>query len=446
MATVKYFIRGKSSGSTIYCRFSINRNQVFTRKTGYSINPINWSSVKGKPKEPKDADDKENINKTNDDLVDLRKKIIAEYNSAYKEGREINGKWLGSVINAFNNQEERNELDYLVSWAKHYVEIKPTEISKNGIGVSEGTMKKYHTIIRKLEEFEKESKTTYLLKDVCADWGRGFIKFLSQSQGLKNNTIGKYLKVVKTIVAAARKSGLPVHPQLDDFRGFNESVETIALTNAEIKLLQQSKFINSNLEAAKDWLLIGCFTGQRVSDLLRMNPSMVEELGAFELIVIKQVKGGKTVQIPIHPVVKEILNKRGGLFPPTFSNTPGSNTAMFNKYIKNVCRQVGINTIVPGTLFNHVTKRSEEGNYEKWQLVTSHICRRSFATNFYSTDKYPTPLLMNITGHSTEKQFLEYIGKPPLDYSIQLAKIWAKLAVENMNEPTRIFEEEVNNG
>ena len=37
---------------------------------------------------------------------------------------------------------------------------------------------------------------------------------------------------------------------------------------------------------------------------------------------------------------------------------------------------------------------------------------------------------MNITAHSTEKMFLEYIGKPPLDYSLQLAQQWATEAKE----------------
>jgi len=46
----------------------------------------------------------------------------------------------------------------------------------------------------------------------------------------------------------------------------------------------------------------------------------------------------------------------------------------------------------------------------------------------------PTPLLMNITGHTTEKMFLEYIGKQPIDYSMQLAEIWSKEALKWSDE------------
>jgi hypothetical protein len=73
---------------------------------------------------------------------------------------------------------------------------------------------------------------------------------------------------------------------------------------------------------------------------------------------------------------------------------------------------------------NPKTGRSENGTYPKWKLISSHTCRRSFASNFYAEENYPTPILMNITAHSTEKQFLEYIGKESIDYSLQLAKLW----------------------
>jgi transposase-like protein len=45
---------------------------------------------------------------------------------------------------------------------------------------------------------------------------------------------------------------------------------------------------------------------------------------------------------------------------------------------------------------------------QEYEFVTSHIMRRSFASNYYG--KIETPLLMNITGHSKESTFLTYIG------------------------------------
>jgi len=155
-----------------------------------------------------------------------------------------------------------------------------------------------------------------------------------------------------------------------------------------------------------------------------MEKSMIEEIESYKFIVLTQQKTKKQVQIPIHPIVKNILDKRGGEFPKKLSNNIESAKTIFNMKIKEICKDAKIIEITEGNLKAPKTNRIKKGNYPKYKLIASHVCRRSFATNFYALKQYPTPILMNITAHSTEKMFLEYIGKKPIDYSLQLAKIW----------------------
>jgi integrase len=54
-------------------------------------------------------------------------------------------------------------------------------------------------------------------------------------------------------------------------------------------------------------------------------------------------------------------------------------------------------------------KRKVFDHYPKWKLITSHSFRRSFATNYYKI--IPTPIVMNITGHTRESTFLKYINQ-----------------------------------
>jgi len=99
------------------------------------------------------------------------------------------------------------------------------------------------------------------------------------------------------------------------------------------------------------------------------------------------------------PLVIKILENE---FPRRVSQV------LFNKQIKALCKMSGIEGLVSGFKNNPKTRRKEIVNAPKYEFVTSHIMRRSFASNYYG--KIETPLLMNITGHSKESNFLTYIG------------------------------------
>ena len=75
-------------------------------------------------------------------------------------------------------------------------------------------------------------------------------------------------------------------------------------------------------------------------------------------------------------------------------------------------------------------KRTVKGVFEKWQLVGSHTCRRSFATNLYG--KLETVFIMQMTGHTKESTFLAYIGKTATDYLTQTAERLRALAATNV--------------
>jgi hypothetical protein len=53
----------------------------------------------------------------------------------------------------------------------------------------------------------------------------------------------------------------------------------------------------------------------------------------------------------------------------------------FIKRIKVLCRMAGIEDLVPGFKNNPKTRRKEVVSVPKYEFVTSHIMRRSFASN-----------------------------------------------------------------
>ena len=105
----------------------------------------------------------------------------------------------------------------------------------------------------------------------------------------------------------------------------------------------------------------------------------------------------------------------------------------YNKYIKLVCQIAEINE--PITDRNKATSRGATTikTLPKHKFITSHVGRRSFATNFYGL--IPTPVLMNITGHGTEKVFLAYIGKTTYDNAFHMAELFSKLVSRKKTPP-----------
>jgi integrase len=77
-----------------------------------------------------------------------------------------------------------------------------------------------------------------------------------------------------------------------------------------------------------------------------------------------------------------------------------------NDYLKEVGQLAGLNEVVSVSK-TRGGKRSDTVN-EKWEIVTTHTARRSFATNAFKSG-IPSISIMKITGHTTEKSLMKYI-------------------------------------
>jgi hypothetical protein len=62
----------------------------------------------------------------------------------------------------------------------------------------------------------------------------------------------------------------------------------------------------------------------------------------------------------------------------------------------------------------------KHGKFVKWELVSSHIGRRSFVSNHFG--KIPIPIIMATTGHRSKSLFLNYIDMSRAEMASMLAK------------------------
>ena len=292
-------------------------------------------------------------------------------------------------------------LDYL----NHFISNAATKRVRGygTVGLSYNTIRTYKSLFRIVKAYEVDKSEQLYLNLIDKYTAESFTRFLKIEQQYSDNYCGQLLKLLKIILRDAEKSGLEVHPYsnyIESFKQKNSDRILHILNPNEIKALKGLQHIPEEYTDTYKWFLIGLSIGQRVSDLLKLTPRNLRKATSGLYIDIVQQKTKKAVTIGVaDPLVINILENE---FPKKVSQV------VFNKQIKELCKMAEIDEMISGFKNNPKTRRKEIVSAPKYEFVTSHIMRRSFASNYYG--KIETPLLMNITGHSKESTFLTYIG------------------------------------
>jgi len=432
MATVKFILQSAKDNAPIYARFKDARLIDVKRKTRETINPEHWNEKTGKPRKIQSADKStlKNIEGIKTVLPKIELFILEQYRKR-NDDEIINGLWLEEILTAYYNGGRKiAQLDYLDNYLEYYkTEVLPFRTNR-GKRIADATTKKQITIINKINEFVKAGNRRLKVSDWDVSVSNKFEQFLD-GQGIAKGTIGRYIKYPKTIINHAKTLNIEVSKNIDEIKGYTTETPTIFLTEKELQTIQKITFLEPQLETAKDWLVIGFYTGQRASDLLQMTPKMFTNIDGHTFINLHQQKTKNGVLIPMHDEVKKIIDKRSGQFPPVFSANIESAKTIFNNHLRTIAKKADINRLEFGKKYDAENKRYIYGQYPLYEIISSHVCRRSFATHNYI--KVPTPIIMAVTGHRTEKEFLNYIGKDFNDQSKEILQYWN--AAQQQPEP-----------
>lgn len=279
-----------------------------------------------------------------------------------------------------------------------YIERCKISTNKNGHKLSAALPIKYTTVKNMLEKFNTFRGAEVDFKDFDSSLYDELVNYMLTEKDYSINTYGRVIKFIKTVLRYATDKGY--NTKLDfqtAFIGKSEESDSIYLTEEELEAMYKKDFSdNLRLDRVRDLFLIGCWTGLRFSDFTTIQKADING----DRIRLKTQKTKHTVTIPIHPTVRAILEKYNYQLPPAISNQ------RFNEYIREVAVAAQINS--PFT--KHITKGGKSLSTEmlKNEAVSSHVARRSFATNAYKRKIEPL-LIMAITGHKTETEFLKYI-------------------------------------
>jgi integrase len=414
MATVKYLLQSKKDNSNIYVRYSVDRASVWKRKTGFVIDPKHWSQDKSMP-----IQKSEELKALKSKLDKLAVFINEAYNSGISKGIEFSGDWLQLQIDLFNNKIVVIDLDVLTNSIDAYID--------KGDHLSRGSVKNLENLKKFIINYETDylKGKRVLIRDIDLKFIDVFKKY-HISKGRSINYIGTYISILRAVINSPSLNGIPTHQQFKQIKAIKEVKEPdeiIILTEEEQELIKNVTLEREAHINARKWLLLGCLFGQRAGDLLNITEKNIKEIKGNRIIELKQQKTAKLVAIPLFPQALEIV-ENGWPYKISLEH--------FNKYCKDICKEAEINTIVKGKMRIDKKRTLTAGYYEKWQVISSHVCRRSFATNFYT--RIPTAVLMNITSHSSEQMFLKYIGRTTYDNAEQMLEYFGKLAPKPKKE------------
>ncbi len=430
---MKFVILKESPGSIfIRHRFTLHGKERQARAaTNFSINPEFWDAKNecwdlsckiGNPRRVEDKKHNSEIDEFNESLTEL-KSNIRNYlkTNPYPSSDDLRTEVL-RFHNALPPEEEGQKKDVypddLIKFFALYLEIKSVTIPGEQKALSKSSAMRMRQAIErvskyfghvKISEIDDQFRRIYSTKMIGEEYSQSYIK--------------KDLKIIKQICEYAERQ-IPINIEVKKWKFVNtegRSVSYPTFNLQEIETLHNTPMPHDYLDNARDWLIISCFLGQRVGDFLKMDAKNIID---GEFYVVEQQKGQKDVTIWLLPMVRKILKKRGGQFPRRISESK------YNLYIKEVCKLCGFDELMYGGVIK-VTEngpRKVYGDFPKYELVTSHIGRRSFVTIFKST--MGNDITKSQTGHA-DNSMLELYDQTA---GIEAAKRFKNIFYQNFND------------
>jgi integrase len=390
MAIVNFYLKDPKAekATPINLVFSYGAKAQLKYATGTKVEPANWSFDKQHIREKRGVADAVQRNAF---LKKIDAAITSIYHRLLNEGEEIDNDSLKYHLDVELKRraakKEMNFMEYMEYICKLKKDVKSSDRSIVG------------AVVNNIKLFCKAKKRKLDFKDLTISFRDEFNAFL-EGKDYKQNSISTYFRALKIILAQAQDDGLNPFNYFRSrkFSAFSERVKRPAFTIEELLKLHQLDLRRHPKSYAdvRDIFLIGAFSVMRVSDYNGLDASNFQN----GFIHKKTKKTGKQVVVPMHWVVKEILDKRKGVPPRKYADLT------INRVIKKVAEIAEIDQ--PTLLTYTKGGKQVEEIVPKSQLATSHKARRSGATTMLEAG-IDREKVMILGGWESESSFVRYL-------------------------------------
>jgi len=401
MATFKFYLKDKQAKESLVIlvvrRYVGGKEQRVNYSTKEKINPKYWLSTEQRVKKSYSQH-----NTFNARLNDIKERAKAAVQNLEGTGQPLTNAIIKNALDIEFNRKA--ETSYTVfTFITDYLPIdRYTERT-------DGTLRNYNQLGNILKEYQNFNGEPITWHCFTYDWYNRFKDFLISQKQYQTNTINKHTTRLKALLNLAHKKNLIKTTDFRDYKTKAVAVHSIALTETELQKIYMVE-LPKEYETSRDLFVLQSYIGVRYSDLKSITPESIN--GGYITIVTQ--KTNQRVTIPCNNIATEILNKYNNQLPKAPSNQ------QMNRDLKLIGEQAEIND--PEIIVSEIAGKKITENKLRWQLITTHTARRSFATNAWRMG-LPTLSIMAITGHKKESTFLSYIKVSQKEHAVRMRKI-----------------------
>lgn len=431
MATTKFHIvlksnEDKTKPALIYLMYTWDKR--YKMSLGLSVLPQWWDKEKECAiiTSQQKQQEQRNLKKLNRLIEQIKERVNAtfftyQYHPKKDSWCELAGndikrsikKCISEIKNGEIEEEEKKQITPLEYFRKVVDEMPKKVIRRTSKIIEDKTVGHHRIVLKRVERFFNSkhwvaSSFSIFDKNFEADmehWMLGVEEYSA-------NTVAATFSVMKIWLKQAEEEGLITDKSFHSWKSKGSDVQHIYLNEDELKAIYNLNFEeilklhpNAKYEETRDIFILAAHIGIRYGDLSSLNKSNWDLVN--KTVEVHTHKTGATVLVPLTSTVIEIYNKYKGKFP--IPREKGK----FNAQLQKIGKLAGIDQII--FIKKNIGGRIVIEEKKKYELISSHTARRSFATNLYLRCK-DARLVMNFTGHTTEENFKKYICVDKKEY------------------------------
>lgn len=443
----------------LYLFLILDRTHIVKIKTEHVIYPAEWDFRNQLKKELKgnmagNPEENKKITDFNKDLRKLKDDVLLKYQTIIKEHPEMP---FSQVAQSLKDYGKTKEIPFMNNDKDLFQVLDEFILSMEG-EVAPGTIKKFTTLKKSLQEFGKTIKKYESLSFGMIDhtFKDAFTKYLRNQEprgrqktrpegfqfGLLNDTIGKYIECLKTFCKWSEERNYNLTDTYKEFSNFTKANkkrkkqghDIVTLTLQELKHFYTFDFSSvkdltlqkqKSYDRVRDLFCFEAYTGQRWSDIERLDKLEIQG-DIWSFIAFKTKKETEIDLIGYAAPALDILKKYDYQLPKI-------SLQKFNDFLKEAAKVAGIDTPTKITRYSGDKEIIISG--PKHEFLTSHTARKTCVSILLNNYNMNVTHVLEITGHSDLKTLQKYINKD------RKARREAVSKTKSINEPLTVVKQ-----